>query len=231
MQAIIITAYKNKNYLQKLISFFDKKYRVFVHIDKKSDISINDMNVNENVTIIKKYNIKWGGLNHLLAILELLRIASEQPDINYYHIISGQDIPVKSLSEFSIFENEEKIFMQCENIKNKDFNFKKRYRNGVLFSNGDFRKIIEKIMNKLYSFTHKPRYYISKYKEHDIYIGLVWCYFPQGVAKYVLKYCNVHNFPRGWQHIKIPEEFFFQTIIANSKFKNKIVSNNLRYMD
>ncbi len=60
MQAIIITAYKNKDYLQKLISFFDKKFKVFVHIDKKSDIYISDMNVNENVTMIKKYNIKWG---------------------------------------------------------------------------------------------------------------------------------------------------------------------------
>ncbi len=163
----------------------------------------------------------------------MLKIVSEQSDINYYHIISGQDIPVKSLSEFSIFENEEKISMQCENIKNKDSNFKKKYRNGVLISNGDSRKIIEKILNKLYSFTHKPRYYISEYKENDIYIyiGLVWCSFPQSVAKYILKYCKVHNFLSGWQHIKIPEEFFFQTIIANSRFKNKIVGNNLRYMD
>lgn len=104
MQAILITAYKNQDYLKKLIRFFSNKYKVYVHLDKKSKIQRDSLLLNKNVTVIKKYIVNWGGLNHLLAILDLLEMALSDEQVKYIHIISGQDIPVKPLADFSNFE-------------------------------------------------------------------------------------------------------------------------------
>ncbi|WP_283775616.1 beta-1,6-N-acetylglucosaminyltransferase [Lactobacillus johnsonii] len=103
MQAVVISAYKDTKYLQRLINFFQKEFKVIIHIDKKSNININDLKFNSNVSIYKRYKINWGSYNHLLAILFCLRKVIENPKIKYIHIISGGDIPVKNIKEFKKF--------------------------------------------------------------------------------------------------------------------------------
>ena len=113
MQAILISAYKNQKYLERLINFFDKKCMVYVHIDYKSDIVPENLNVvcPQNVEIYKKYKINWGSYSHLEAILFLLKRALKNPNINFIHIISGQDMPVKRLEDFNCFEKDNLIYM------------------------------------------------------------------------------------------------------------------------
>lgn len=213
MQAILITAYKNQDYLKKLIRFFSIKYKVYVHLDKKSEIQRDSLLLNKNVTVIKKYIVNWGGLNHLLAILDLLEMALSDEQVKYIHIISGQDIPVKPLADFSNFEDDSNIYMECNNVNDiKNPKIKWRYTIGTMFPNMDNRK--KKIDNFV-----------------DIYKGLVWCSFPASAGKYILKYCDNGKFIQEWKRITIPEEFFFQTILKNSKFSSKIKNNNLRYND
>lgn len=231
MQAILITAYKDKIQLQRLIDFFSKDNIVLIHIDQKSKIKINDLKKNSNVKVIKKYDVKWGGINHLLAIVDLLKLSLTFKSINYIHIISGQDIPVRPLEDFKNFENCESIYLQCESILTKPDTFKNRYRKGCLFSNKDNRKIEWRIANKLYNAFHLPHKRISQFPEEKIYIGLVWGSFPTSVAEYIVDYVNNTGLMKEWKHIIIPEEFFFQTILSNSKFKNNIINQNLRYYD
>lgn len=228
MQAILITAYKNKRQIQNLINFFKVNNYVFVHLDKKSDLQIEDFQLDDHVKIIKKYTICWGGLNHLRAILDLLDMALNE-NISYLHIISGQDIPVKSIEEFSKFENSNKIYMQCENVQGKDVTFKNRYKKGALFSNKSSIKLCWHIINTIYGLFHHKNG-IGYFSEEDIYIGLVWCSMPIEAAKYIKEYAS-KNFPKYWKHIIIPEEFFFQTVLYNSKFNKNIVKTNLRYCD
>lgn len=224
MQAILITAYKDKEQLQKLIKFFDLDFLVYIHLDKKSNLKSSDFIINENVTIIKKYKITWGGINHLYAILDLLKLALNDQRVKYVHIISGQDIPIKSKSEFRKFDHCNKIFMETEPLNKKSVYFKKRVTEGTLFSNTDSRKKYIKIINKIYGCLHKPPYCIDA----KIWIGLVWCSFPRTAAQIILNYISKNNF-MFWKHVRIPEEFFFQTVLENSFLKDFIVNNNLRY--
>lgn len=227
-QAILITAYKDQSQLEKLINFFSPHFLIFIHIDKKSQLTIPKK---KNVYVIKKYKINWGGLDHLLAILELMRMALNHDDVGYIHIISGQDFPIKPISNFDFFNNNPKIYMQFENVTPKRDYFKNRYRKGVLFSNLDSRKKLNHLINIFYGLSHKKRTYIDVFPEDKIDIGLVWCSMPRVAADYVLKYVLTHDFPNNWKHVNIPEEFFFQTILGNSPFRENIINNNLRYMD
>lgn len=133
MQSILISAYRDQNYLKRLVKFFDNRdFRVFVHIDKKSKINPEEIKISKNVYVYKKFLINWGSLNHLRAILFLMQKAlKKEKEISYFHIISGADIPVKRLSEFSKFENCQKIYMDHISVANLNSDLiNKRYQYG-----------------------------------------------------------------------------------------------------
>lgn len=90
MQALIITAYKSTEQLIRLIETAHKNFLLFIHVDKKTtsiDIDKIKRKNFSNVILTCKYNITWGGANHLLAILYMLKLAVSDSRITYIHII------------------------------------------------------------------------------------------------------------------------------------------------
>ena len=233
MQAILISAYKNQKYLERLINFFDKKCMVYVHIDYKSDIVPENLNVvcPQNVEIYKKYKINWGSYSHLEAILFLLKRALKNPNINFIHIISGQDMPVKRLEDFNCFEKDNLIYMGHFKVTDIDPKIAIRFEHGTLFPKADQGNKMVKIINRFYAQFHKKREFIGEYNYNQIYKGLVWVSIPRYAAKYVINYNQKNNFCQALYHVSIPEEFFFQTILENSPFKKNIQANSLIYND
>lgn len=72
---------------------------------------------------------------------------------------------------------------------------------------------------------------MGEFEYSQIYKGLVWLSLPTEAAEYVLNYTEKNNFLDSMYHVTIPEEFYFQTILENSKFKNNIAKDNLIYND
>lgn len=62
MQAILITAYKNKKNLLKLVKSFNDEMNIYIHIDKKSEeLNENDFDkLNLRIYLLLK-NIMWNG--------------------------------------------------------------------------------------------------------------------------------------------------------------------------
>ena len=83
--------------------------RCFVHVDQKAwnEFSVLVDEFPETV-FISKYSVNWGGLEHLRAIVDLLRCSLKE-EYEYAHIISGEDYPVKTGLQFEEFFNNEKI--------------------------------------------------------------------------------------------------------------------------
>ena len=233
MQAILISAYKDTDYLKRLINFFDKDFEILVHLDKKSKIDPQDIQINSNVHVFKKYTINWGSINHLKAILFLLQETLRiDKNISYIHIISGGDIPVRKLSEFKKFENSNIIYM--EHTKVIDLNspvINRRYKYGNRMPNKDARKRYVRLVNKIYELTHKPKSNIGKFRYNQLYKGLIWLSIPKEVAMYVINYEKQNNFLADLKYVTVPEELYFQTILENSYFKPYIASNNLVFND
>ena len=68
-----MTAYKDVALINRILGEVPEDWDVYVHIDEKSTISLCQLD--QKAFVIKKYKINWGGINHLLAIVELLKIA------------------------------------------------------------------------------------------------------------------------------------------------------------
>lgn len=239
MQAIIITAYKDKDQLLRLIRFFLGWTKIFVHIDKKcreiSSVELQSLGM-KNVYVIKNHSIRWASVRHLFAVIDLLKKACECDDVSYIHFISGQDYPLLSKMAFEErFVGERRIFMDWISIKekkDKEFLYRLHYPFPSVETTFDIpilQGIQRRILHGFMRLFNLKRTRLGSYE--DVYKGLVWMSMPIDAARFALdvwekdkdfRFAVVHSF--------IPEELYFQTVFMNSSFKARCVNNNLRYM-
>ena len=236
MQAFLITAYKNKEQLIRLVSTLQKEGLVYVHIDKKStEISVKEMRALqfENATFFSKYRIPWGGYAHLLAAIDMVKMALKDSRVTYMHILSGQDQLTVSWEELhKRFDACEQIYMSIQPREAFNDIVRERFEHRLISTRVvPFQKQLDK-WNKKYKKYQKKKGLkwdgIAPFK--DLYKGMLWVSMPRQAAQYCIDFTRKHKeFMRELSHVHIPEEFFFQTILANSPMKEKIEKDNLRY--
>lgn len=159
----------------------------------------------------------------------------QDKEITYFHIISGQDFPVKNMKAFHAkFDGIDRIYMTC--IGEEDFPdvVKDRLKYCVLSANLDSRKKLVRMINwmtkKVHNIFGRQRKSLGEFA--SIYKGMVWVSMPMNAAAYAVCYIREHpEFMADLEHTLIPEEFFFQTIFMNSEYRDRVVSDNLRYTD
>ncbi len=242
-QALLITAYKEMNQLIELISKFDDHFNVYIHFDKKSKLKHTEKIKLQRLSNVKyfcqEFKVNWGSINHLKAYLHLCKIALKDSENEYFHLITGQDYPIKSIQHFkTLFDNLDKdtpSYLEYFTIPTtnwheggldrvKYFNLH-NYLNaktrigGILLRYSIFIQKLLKIDRAL-DF-QKPLYGGSTY----------WSLSGETLA-YVLAY-NKNNpwFLKKFKYSFCPEEFYFQTIIMNSVHSKNIINENLRYVD
>ena len=112
--AFLITAYKDAEQLSLLIQVLcTYNSEIYIHIDKRSEKLTNEIKQKysgfKNIHILKKaINVYFAGFSHLRAILMLIEEAFKNPEIVYFHLISGQDLPLLSPEKFELFFNKNK---------------------------------------------------------------------------------------------------------------------------
>lgn len=242
-QAILITAYKNYNHLIDIINFFDDNFEFYIHIDKKSRLSNNDFKKIKNSKkvklLVQKYKVNWGSFNHLKSILYLAEKALENSNNYYFHLISGHDYPIKSVNEFNeyFYKKRDKNFLDYFDVPKNGW-----ANNGGLdrleyfnffdllnFKIPKQKRIIKKIVDiqKRVSFKRKFPDDFPK-----LYGGSTWWSLNKNTLKYVIDYTKKkkHILNR-FKYSLCSEEFYFQTIILNSEYKNNVINDDMRYID
>lgn len=240
--AILITAYKNYHHLEEIIKCFDANFELFIHIDKKSnisDIELTNLRKHEIVKLVEqKYKVNWGGFNHLKSILYLTEEALKNTEIGYFHLISGHDFPLKKASHFlDLFQNTDVEYLTYGNVPtigaadngNMDrieyYNFYDLLNAKNSKQNGRIRRLVR--IQKRLGFKRK----ISA-KMPKLYYGSTWWSLSRACVSYVIDFTKKNKFVLNrFKHTLCSEEFYFQTIIINSAFAEKVTNNNLRHID
>jgi len=235
MQAVLITAYKDVEQLQRLVRFFSRGMRVYVHIDRKSPLAIADVTSCGGVAI-KRHRVGWGAYAHVLAVLDLLRLATADPAVDYVHVISGQDMPLHPLSWF------EARYAKCDEIHGHVVDcshpsvnpkwYEHRWLSTLL--DLDKRNVWVRRMDDLMECLQSAMG-IRRKGIGDIatpYKSLVYVSMPAAAARYVLEYYDTHGrFRRDLRQCLIPEEFLFMSILKNSPFADKVTDRDIHYCD
>lgn len=241
-QAILITAYKNYHHLEEIIHFFDNDFELYIHIDKKSNIPDAELLKLRNYDVVKlveqKYKVNWGGFNHLKSILFLSEQALKNKENKYFHLISGHDFPIKKIEFFKEFfkknDTEYITYFSIPRIgaANNGYLDRVEYYNfydllDAKKPNDNYKvKRIIRIQKKL-GFKRK----ISS-KMPKLYGGSTWWSLSRDCLNYVITFSNKNKFVLNrFKYTLCSEEFYFQTIIVNSPFVDKVANESLRHID
>ncbi|MCF7623648.1 MULTISPECIES: beta-1,6-N-acetylglucosaminyltransferase [Bacillaceae] len=243
----LIMAHNNSLQLKKLVEKLDYKNNSFViHFDLNgSEIEYNILQEmfgnKKNVFFSKRNKCYWGDISLVDATIECLK-AAYQNDItfDYAVLISGQHYPIMKNEQIEnhLVNANNNNFMSYFKIPAKEwanenggidriiyYHFnkhpRKRFSKKRIMYKG-FSRLLKKL-----GVSRKPVLDINKF-----YGGSQWWCLTNESCAYILSFVktrvDVYDY---FKHVLIPDEIFFQTILLNSKFKDKIINNNLTYMD
>lgn len=239
--AILILAHKNITLLCKILKYFDNQCDIFIHIDKKSSFTLEDINSlykYRNVKkVYQKFAVHWGGFSMLKSELDLLKLALKESDATYFHLISGQDYPIKPLNVFiEFFERHNgKNFLEFKHIPfaARDGNGYFRFQYYMPYDWVDARnKKGKDIIHKCYKWQKKigiKRRIPDQF--YHLYGGSQWFSITREGAETLL--CYTRKSPAFYRRMKYTfasEESYITTVLVNLLPQAKIVNNNLRYI-
>lgn len=241
-QAILITAYKNYHHLEEIILCFDANFELYIHIDKKStisDIELTNLRKYDTVKLVEqKYKVNWGGFNHLKSILYLTEQALKNKENKYFHLITGHDFPIKNSTYFVEFFKENKAeyleYYSIPKMGHADNNNMDRIEYYNFFDLWDYKihKGFQRIalairIQKRFGFKRS----ISA-KMPKLHGGSTYWSLSKECLEYVMEFAKINKFVLNrFKYTLCAEEFYFQTVIMNSIFAEKVVNDNLRHID
>lgn len=224
----LILAHNNFIHLDRLINALDDADVMFyIHLDEKA--AGKYISGKENVIVIPHHqNINWGGYGMVEATLALLRYSNvHSPQADYFALISGVDYPIRPRSFFYNQLARGKEFIDAAPMPFLDKPMKRfeyyyfdidRRRYGYFHP-----KIVAEMALCLFRIKRKVPF--------KLYVGGQWFALTRQCVEYVLDTVDENKrYERFFRHSLIPDEAFFQTIIAHSPFAANIVPN-MTYTD
>lgn len=232
--AYLIMAHNEFELLKTQLGLIDD-YRndIFIHIDKKvnsfSETDITKSVTKSNIYFIDRINVTWGSISQIECELKLLK-NSIKGDYDYYHLISGQDLPIKSQNYIHHFfdSNNGKEFIRFQSDK---FNFYERVKYYYYFIDliGNSKTLKSKLIRNIEkcSILMQKLFKINRIKNTDLIYqkGTNWFSITNDFAKYVVsKSDEVLN---SYKHTYCCDEIFLQTLLINSPFVKNLYNVNL----
>lgn len=242
--AYLILAHTNWNQLKRLINLLDdSRNDIYLHLDKKhfpDKVLLEDIVKSAHLSkvyCIDSISVQWGGFSIVKAEFRLLKSAVKG-DYDYYHLLSGMDLPLKSQDEIDAFF-EKNIDKEYIHFGTKEWmeNKSQRYRFYWLTS-GDAsfgKRVCYKLEKKvvwLQELIHVDRLNGRQYAS-----GSQWFSITNQFAQYICS--HEKEILRRYHYTRIGDESFIQSIALESGFFDKCFHqtfddsyySSMRYID
>lgn len=234
--AFLIIAHNEYELLRRLVLLLDHPDNdIYIHIDKKSAMPEGVRTEKSRLFFLeKRLDVRWGDVSQIKSEYLLFKTAFRNGPYQYYHLLSGVDLPIKPMSVIHQFfdENNGKEFVGfmprrpntwIERVMKYHF-FTRHYRitkHGRLVTR-KLREWSENVVNSLFSRS------IMDFRKGSNWVSITndFCSFLLSMEKAVLKRFN---------YTALADEVFLQTVIWNSPFRDKVydfeVFGNVREID
>lgn len=250
--AFLIIAHGKWEQLCTLISQIDAhNHDIYIHIDAKSKNiptkKILSAAKKSKVKTFSEFKVYWGSFE-LLEVEIFLMEQAKKEQYDYYHLLSGMDLLIKSNKYIDAFflKNKGKEFVHFDTEERliKDKEIQRRTKCYHLFTN--YRKRFKhKLINKFFDFLEhislalQTIIGIDRTKKYNFQIkyGSQWFSITHELVKYIVS--QKKTIYQIFKKTKCSDELFIQTIVYNSKFKNKLynkkydndINANMRLLD
>ncbi len=230
--AHLILAHNQPKQLERLINRLQHDNAdVYIHLDKKTDIAdFQHLATVKNVFFIKnRIKVYWGTYNIVKATFNSFNeIISIGKNYHYLNLLSGQDYPLKPQQELHDFlaANPGKAFMNYLMFDTEWLEALPRVQS-YHFNNFRLpgRYILQEMVNRLFGPRKMPNNMIPVGRSQWFTISWECIIF---ICDYWRTNAKLRSFIKmTWG----PDEFIFQTILYNSRYRKIMTNNDLRYID
>lgn len=235
--AFLLMIHKNLNQVKLLLKLLDHEQNHFyIHCDQKSSLSdhqFKDAVQHSQLFFLPRMDIRWGSYTQIECTLNLLK-ASLPQQYGYYHLISGQDLPLKPVPYIhQFFANHQGTnFIHFTDIHDPSLVHRRV---------GTYT-----VMNEHSKFTERFNYYfyllqkclrVNRVKNSpEFHYGANWFSITHELASYVID--SEPWIGKTFSHSICGDELYLQTLAANSHFHSSLYLSkkdgclqNLRYVD
>ena len=236
-QAVLIMAHNNWNSLEKLIRFFDSnEIEIFLHIDKKAkDFNkqhfINLCN-NAKINLIKRRNVRWGTNDQILCEMDLFKEALKKGPFLYYHLISGNDVPLVPLNEFlNFFKGKSKNFLIADEEPQFEIRFQIYFNifEKLKILPQSWKQYLNKKSNALQIKIGVNRLKKLKDKFPIIRQGHNWCNLKQKAVEILIS--KEKEIKKISYFTSCGDEMYKQIILCNSEIATTLTNDDIRAID
>lgn len=170
-------------------------------------------------------NVNWGGFSLVKVELLLFKKALKMGKYDYFHLMSGQDLPIKPISEINLFfeKNKGKEFISFSNQRVEDFADRVMYYHVFQDMSSNMLSPRWKGMLTLLFLKIERALGIRRNTKLTLKKGSEWCSLTKNAVCFLLanqSYIKWH-FGCGF----CADEIYKQTMIWNSPLRKNIYSN------
>lgn len=225
--AFLIIAHKDDYTFRTLINLLDdERNDIFIHMDIKNrefDFKTTEKLVTKSrVFQVKERNdVVWGDYSQIATELKLLALATSVGEYAFYHLMSGEDLPIKTQDYFHAFfeRNSGKEFVRFENPV---FAHQERVYQYHFLQRIIGRPESHPILYSLeWRFIQLQKLLGIKRNRHLAFQkGANWFSITDGLARLVVAQSDWIR--KTFRYTECCDEVFLQTIVNQSEYKTKL---------
>lgn len=226
--AYLIIAHNQIELLKTLIMCLDySENDIYIHLDKKWDIAdtseLTNIPKKSKIYILEnRLDVKWGNFSQIECELQLLKTATKKK-YQYYHLMSGVDLPLKSQKEIHKFFDEnngtEFVHFDREKIDPSVYKRVSKYNFFSSRSKNIFQKCAYQISMLLQFGVDRGKKYNLEFQK-----GANWFSITDELARYVVS--QEEKIKKIFKYTICADEMFLQTVVINSKYAENLSPNN-----
>jgi hypothetical protein len=226
----VVLAYKSPGQLRRLVQrIASVESSVAIHVDLRTDDTLfREMSraASElvNVHFLRRRRTYWGGFELVDATLRgMEHLVTRAAPVDYVILLTGQDYPLRSPAAIERF---------LRDAGGRSF----VHHSPLPYAGWGPDGGLNRLENWYY--VGPRRYHFGVPWERKVPGGLqpfggeaYWC-LTAAVADYVVRFAHDNRkFVRFFEHVFIPDEIFFHTVVMNSRFRDEVVNDTLHYVD
>lgn len=226
--AYLIMVHNHAALVNELLTLLDdSRNDIFLHVDlKANDDFVAALNRNlrfSSIYFSNRVRVSWGGFSQIQAEMSLLKQATDTDHYDYYHLISGADLPIKSQNQihqfFESIQGLELVQFQQPQIDKQKLDRVQRY---FPFQEHDIRhsyflSLIQRTLAKVQRILNVDR---TKNSGVKFQMGSNWFSITDDFARYIL--AQFPRYEKYFQYTQCADELFVQTMLINSPFRKRL---------
>ncbi|WP_099467049.1 beta-1,6-N-acetylglucosaminyltransferase [Konateibacter massiliensis] len=246
-----IVAFNNWELLERLITLLDdERNDLYLHIDKNIKLTnierFQALAKRSHVFFLERLDGSWGTPGLADIQLEFYKTATKKDTYEYYHLLSGVCLPLKTQDEIHDFfkQNTGKEFVHFVSKPPVEDHLYKRYSLYHFFlryvrGDGFFRKALLGVIGEKISVALQTLFRVDRQADiRDILsYGSNWSSVTHELAVYAAE--RIEEIKKRTRYTFAPDECVLQTLVYSSHFKDRLYSMeynddyhaNQRYID